>query len=197
MKIRSFLAFDITNKMKAELASVIAILSPKTKCVKWVRPELMHCTLRFFGEVEEELLLGDVSKTIKEQVKHQSPIHLEGRGVGAFPNWRYPRVLWAGLIGEVESMMSLQTRLEEEFENFGFEKDHRAFRLHLTLGRARSQMKNCQSFMQVVEKMADLNFGDVTVKSLTLYKSELAREGPIYTALSKFDFGTIKKKPST
>lgn len=196
MKIRSFLAFDITDKMKTELASVISILSPKTKCVRWVKPELMHCTLRFFGDVEEEFLLGNISKTVKEQVKHQSPIHLEGRGVGAFPNWRYPRVLWAGLIGEVESMMSLHTRLEEEFEGFGFEKDPRSFRLHLTLGRAKSQMKNCQSFMQVVEKMADLNFGDVTVKSLTLYRSELTREGSIYTALRKFDFGTIKNKTS-
>lgn len=192
MKLRSFLAFDITDKMKAELASIISLLSPKTNEIRWVRPELMHCTLRFFGDVEEEVLLGKLSRIAETEVKHQAPIHLTGQGIGAFPNWRYPRVIWGGLIGETDSMISLQARLEEAFAEFEFEKDPRAFRLHLTLGRSRTALKNCAAIMQIVEKLADKNFGEVCVKSLSLYKSELTREGPIYTALKKFPFGSVK-----
>lgn len=189
MKHRSFLAFDITEKMRAELSQVIGLLSTKTHDIKWVSPERMHCTLRFFGEVEEELLLGKLSDVIENEVRHQSPVHIVGRGIGAFPNWRYPRVLWAGLVGDVEAMISLQAKLNESFREFGFQKDPRAFRLHLTLGRAKSPVKNAEALMQVVEKLADKEFGDMNVNNLTLYKSVLTKDGPVYTALKTFKIG--------
>lgn len=189
MKIRSFLAFEITEKMRAELAQVIGLFASKTKGLKWVKPELMHCTLRFFGDVEEELLLGKLSDTIENEVKHQSPVHLVGRGIGVFPNWRYPRVLWAGLTGDAEAMISLKMRLDDAFREFGFQKDPRVFRLHLTLGRARSAVRDAEVLMQIVEKLADKDFGEFDVKDLTLYKSVLTKEGPIYTALKTFKLG--------
>lgn len=189
MKHRSFLAFDITEKMRQELAGLIALLSPKAKGLRWVRPELMHCTMRFFGEVEEELLLGPLSEVIEREVRHQAPIHLAGQGIGVFPNWRYPRVLWAGLVGETDAVVSLQARLEGAFGQFGFARDPRAFRLHLTLGRARSPLRGCGPLMQLVEKLADRTFGEFEISTLTLYTSVLAKEGPTYTALKQFPFG--------
>lgn len=189
MKHRSFLAFDITDEMRAQFAQLIALLAPKGRGVRWVKPERMHCTLRFFGDVEEELLLGPLSEVIEREVRHQAPIRLRGQGVGVFPNWRYPRVFWAGLVGEAEAVVSLQARLEEAFGPFGFPRDPRAFRLHLTLGRTKSPLKGCQPLMQVVEKLADRAFGELEISALTLYKSVLAKEGPTYTALRRFPFG--------
>lgn len=189
MKHRSFLAFDITDEMQRELAQVIALLATKVRDVKWVKPELMHCTLHFFGDVEEDLLLGRLSDVIGREVRHQAPIHLAGCGIGVFPNWRYPRIFWAGLAGETEAMVSIHARLEEAFEEFGFEKDKRALRLHLTLGRARSPIRGCGPLMQLVEKLAGREFGKLRVSSLTLYKSVLTKDGPIYTALRTFPFG--------
>ena len=194
MKHRAFLAFDISDKMKAELAKVISVLSPKVTGVKWVEPKLMHCTIRFFGDVEEELLLGKLSSLIEREVLHQTPIHLKGQGVGAFPNWRYPKVFWAGLVGDAEALLSLQAKLEESFKTLGFAEDKRVFRLHLTLGRARSALKNCDALMQIVEKCADREFGEVVVDSLTLYKSVLTRDGSIYTPLKSFPMGHHKKR---
>ena len=63
------------------------------------------------------MLLGKLSDTIEREVRHQSPIHLVGRGIGVFPNWRYPKVLWAGLTGDTESVISLHAKLEEAFQN--------------------------------------------------------------------------------
>lgn len=193
MKLRSFLAFDITDEMRIELAQIIALIAPKAKDVRWVKPELMHCTLKFFGDVEEGLLLGRLSDVIANEVRHQAPVRLVGQGVGVFPNWRYPRVIWGGLAGETEAMMSLQAKLEEAFKEFGFKRDQRRFRLHLTIGRTRSPIKNPQGLMQIVEKLSDRNFGDITVSSLTLYKSVLTKEGSVYTALKKIEMG--KNKP--
>ena len=189
MKLRSFLAFDITDAMRAELSQVIALLSTKTKDVRWVKPDLMHCTLRFFGDVDEELLSGDLSGIIAETVLHQAPIHIVGEGIGVFPNWRYPEVLWAGLSGDTESMISLHSRLESAFEGFGFQRDPRTLRLHLTLGRAKGSLKGCATLSQTIEKLMDKRFGEMNVSSLTLYRSELKKDGPVYTALRKFPFG--------
>ena len=189
MKHRSFLAFDINEAMRSELSQVIALLSTKAKGVRWVKPELMHCTLRFFGEVEEETLTGRLSEVVSQAVLHQAPIHILGEGIGCFPNWRYPRILWAGLGGDTDAMISLHSRLEAAFEEFGFERDPRALRLHLTLGRAKSAIKGCEPLIQVVEKLTDRRFGEFNVSSLTLYKSVLTKEGPIYTPIRKFPFG--------
>ncbi len=189
MKIRSFLAFDLTEDIRKELGALISIMAAKSKDVKWVAPALMHCTMKFFGDVEEDLITGDLSKAIADTVRHQSPLHLKGVGIGVFPNWRYPRVIWAGLTGDVDAAIALHERLETVFEPFGLKKDERAFRLHLTLGRARSPLKHCGALVALVEKLVDREFGELTVDRLTLYKSVLTREGPVYTPLKQFPLG--------
>ncbi len=190
MKIRSFLAFDLSDEVKGELKSLIALLEPKSKEVRWVQPERVHGTVRFFGDVEEELLLGKLSEVIARELRHQAPMHLVGRGLGVFPNWRYPKVLWAGLAGDTDAMRSLHRRLEEAFGEFGFAPDDREFRLHLTIGRAKkARFKGREALMQMVEKMADREFGEIAVDALVLYRSELTPDGPIYTPLKRFSLG--------
>ena len=189
MKIRSFLAFDIPDELKGEFRKVIALLAPKVKGVKWVDLGRMHCTIRFFGDVEEEFLMGKLSKMIEGEVRHQAPFNLAGHGLGVFPNWRYPRVLWAGLQGDNEAVISLRAKLDKAFGDLDIKGDPRVLRLHLTLGRAKSPFKISKDLVKVVEKMVDEEFGDFTVDSLTLYKSVLTKEGPVYTALKKFPLG--------
>lgn len=192
MKIRSFLAFNISGEMKLELKSIIGLVAPKIGDVRWVREDLMHCTLRFFGEVEEEMLLGKLSDTIEREVRHQSPINLVGRGIGVFPNWRYPKVLWAGLTGDTESVISLHAKLEEAFKILKLKKDPRTLRLHLTLARAKkSSFKGKEQLMPLVEKLMAREFGEIEINQLILYKSELTPEGPTYTPLRTFTLGGV------
>jgi 2'-5' RNA ligase len=189
MKLRSFLAFDISDGMKEELSSIISYLSVHVKDVKWIQPSRMHCTIRFFGDVEESLLTGKLSDVIAAEVRHQAPMHLSGKGIGVFPNWRYPRVLWAGLHGDTESIISLHAKLEDAFEDFGFQKDKRDLRLHLTLGRMRPRFRGAGELVRLVEKLGEKEYGDIKVDSFVLYKSELKSDGPIYTALKSFRLG--------
>ncbi len=190
MKLRSFLAFDIPDSMRAELAKLIELLASKARDVKWVRPENIHCTIKFFGDVDEELLAGDIATIIAREVRHQAPLSLHGVGLGVFPNWRYPRVIWAGLTGDTESAIGLHHRLDSALTRFNIEPDSREqFRMHLTLGRVRTRMKNPDAIVTFVEKQVDRAFGDVTVDRLTLYKSVLTKEGSIYTPVRTFQFG--------
>ncbi len=189
MKIRSFLAFDIPEGVRSELGSVIDMLQPKVKGIKWVRPDKMHCTIRFFGNVEEDVLMGRLSDVIAREVRHQSPMHLCGHGIGVFPNWRYPRVLWAGLTGDTDAVISLHAKLEEAFEEFGLKKDPRELRLHLTLGRSRSAFKEKDALVGLLERMTEREFGEFDVRDLVLYRSDLTKDGPIYTALKRFPLG--------
>lgn len=186
MKIRSFLAFDIAEEMKKDLKALIDFLSPKAKGVKWVDPNLMHCTIKFFGDVEETILMGELSEIIKAEVAKTTAFRLKGVGIGAFPNWRYPRVIWAGLTGETEPIIGLHQRLEEVFEKFHIGRDQRALRLHLTLGRVKEAMKDKHDFISCVEKLSAKDFGNLEIKELMLYKSQLTPSGPIYTQLNSF-----------
>lgn len=194
MKIRSFLAFDIPEEVKAEMASVISVLASKERDVRWVAPELMHCTIRFFGEVEEKLLFQKLSPMIEQEVLHQAPVRLEARGIGVFPNWRYPRVIWAGIGGETETVVALHSKLEEAFQDFPLPKDQRMLRLHLTMGRAKSPIRANSPLLHLVEKMVEHAFGEFTVDALTLYESRLTKDGPIYTALRRFPLGANARR---
>ncbi len=192
MKIRSFLAFDISDEMKTELTALIDVLATKASGIKWLKPEHLHCTVKFFGDVEEELLLGNITKVIERELAHQAPIKLEGVGIGVFPNWRYPRVIWAGLRGDTEAATSLYARIDAALESFHLKRDDRKdFRLHLTLGRIKSKIKDSSLLVSFVEKQVGRAFGTLIVDELVLYKSVLTKEGPIYTPLKKFKFGKL------
>ncbi|MDZ4225039.1 MAG: RNA 2',3'-cyclic phosphodiesterase, partial [bacterium] len=97
------------------------------------------------------------------------------------------RVLWAGLEGRIEGLAGLRERLEGEFEKVGFEREKREFKPHLTIVRIKVPPKN-DSWLKTLEGMKERSFGETQVDHLILYKSELTKEGPVYTALKVFPF---------
>lgn len=186
MRIRSFLAFDIPPKVKKTLGKLIADLSRKETGVKWIPAENLHITMKFFGDVEEELLLRDISDAVAKVATNYKPQSLQCSGIGVFPNWKYPRVVWAGFIGDVEPIINMQADLEKAFEPFDLKKDERVFRLHLTIGRAK-ELKSTGALNKLINELGPIEFGNVTFDRLTLYKSVLTKDGSIYTALKTFN----------
>lgn len=195
MKLRSFLAFTIPVAVQASLAAMMKLMAARADGFSWVAPDRLHCTLKFFGAVEETLLAGEITRVIDAVTAEQSPIELHATGIGAFPNWRYPRVIWAGMSGETEAALSLHEKLEHAFAPLGVQQDERAFRLHFTLARAKGRRKGVTELMQLVEKQAGQHFGAVAVDRLTLFKSVLTPNGSIYTPLKVFPLrGTSAKE---
>ena len=183
--IRAFLAFDIPGKVKTPITRLIADFTAKEKGVRWMDPEKMHVTMRFFGSVDEDLLMGDISGAIKSAVSGFKPAKLLCQGIGVFPDWKYPRVIWAGFSGETERVLDLHTALSNALAGFDLHEDKRRFRLHLTIGRAKARLKK-SPLIDLVEKLGPVKFGEVLVDRLVLYKSLLTKNGPIYTPLREF-----------
>lgn len=188
MKLRAFLAFDIPPKVQQTLGALIADLRAKAPDIKWAVPDQLHVTIRFFGAVEEALLTGEIAAAIRGVVGHERPHTIHCAGVGVFPHWKYPRVIWAGFAGDTEPVITLHERLQTALAPFPLPKNDRAFRLHLTIGRARSPLKK-GVLMHTVESLGPIDFGDVPIDHLTLYKSQLTRHGSIYTPVEIFPFG--------
>jgi len=188
--IRSFLAIELPEAIRKRIEEIQADLRSSNSDVRWVSPEKIHLTLKFFGNVEESRV-DTITKSIELLVGGTPCFSLEVRGMGAFPNIKNPRVLWMGLIDEKQVLVALQKQLESTLETIGFQVEDRPFRPHLTLGRMNSG-RGKDELIGRIQKYKEERFGDVEVKRLVLFKSDLRPTGPIYTALRELKLGQGK-----
>ena len=111
--------------------------------IQWAKPDGMHLTLKFLGNIPTanvSPLLGRVG----ELASTNRPFGLKLTGLGMFPNRRKPRVLWAGVGGDVDTLSSLQQAAEDAINALGYPPEQRPFRPHITLGRPRRSVSDSQ-----------------------------------------------------
>ena len=106
--------------------------------VRWVRPENVHLTLKFLGDVPEDDL-GHIAEALEQLRLRYGPFEAELSGFGAFPSARRARILWAGIGEGSEPLRALAGDVEASLERLGFEREDRVYVPHLTLGRARGR----------------------------------------------------------
>ena len=185
--IRSFLAIEIPRAIQEKIEEVQKDLRSSYADVRWVNPEKIHLTLKFFGSIEESRI-EPIVKSIEGPVQNISSFSIKVRGVGAFPNLKNPRVIWMGLVDGKEVLIHFQEQLEEELKKIEFEPEERAFHPHLTLGRMRSS-KGREELIGRIEKHQEEEFGVFQVEKVVLFKSDLRPTGPIYTSLRELKLG--------
>ncbi len=185
--IRSFLAIEIPGIILKKIEEVQDDLKSSRADVRWVSPEKIHLTLKFFGNIDESRI-DPIVNSIERPTQITSPFSLRVRGVGAFPHLKNPRVIWTGLVDGKEVLTSFQTQLEKELEKIGFEPEERAFHPHLTLGRMKSS-KGREELIGRMERHKEEEFGDFQVERVVLFKSDLKPTGPIYTPLREIKLG--------
>ncbi|MBN2160749.1 MAG: RNA 2',3'-cyclic phosphodiesterase [Spirochaetes bacterium] len=155
--------------------------------IKTVSPENFHITLKFLGETGAEISRGllDDFKRIDPGIPPQAFIL---RGLGTFPDERRARVIWCGLDMDTDGILRLQKIVEELCKNYGFKKEDRPFKPHLTLARVRDRMKMPPSLAEYVRANTRTPYGESSFNRIVLFRSELRREGPLYTALTEIKF---------
>ncbi|HPC47691.1 MAG TPA: RNA 2',3'-cyclic phosphodiesterase, partial [Deltaproteobacteria bacterium] len=104
--IRTFVAIDLPTDIKQSLASPIERLKSRNPAVRWVRPDAMHITLKFLGDIPEDAV-GPVSADLDEISAVTSPLRLGLSGFGAFPGVHRPRVVWVGVTGDTVRLADL------------------------------------------------------------------------------------------
>ena len=186
MEIRSFIAIKLPDELKRELGRLQARLKKEEPPgVKWVDPNGIHLTLKFLGDVEENWL-SEITDAIKTAVQGTPPFNLVVKELGVFPNLKRVQVVWVGMSGEVDKLGQLQQRLESKLAPLGFAPETRPFVPHLTLARLRDQtsMAERERFGQVITKTKFESAYPIKVETISLMKSELTREGAIYSLIS-------------
>jgi RNA 2',3'-cyclic 3'-phosphodiesterase len=183
--IRSFIAIKIPADIQKKLQGIQDKLKQSAAHVSWVQSEHIHLTLKFLGNIEDGQV-DDIVAGIRNSVKGIAPFQLQVGYAGAFPNIRFPRVIWVGVTDdEADSLKTLEAALSNNLAPFGFETTEKErFKPHLTLGRVRSQ-KNRSNLLRAVESMVNIWVGEVPVKSVYLMKSELKSTGAEYTDLAE------------
>lgn len=179
---RCFVAVRLGADIERQLGRVCQRLARHGGGVRWVEPANMHLTLKFLGDVEGARL-GEVVEALRE-VEVDGPLQLSLSGLGVFPPRGAPRVLWAGLAGDVARLTELAGRIDRRLAGLGFAVERRPFRAHLTIGR----VKNPRGPGPLVAELPRQQIASdpVTIQSFFLYQSELAPEGPTYTTLESF-----------
>ena len=185
--IRSFLAIELPKAILKKIEEIEAELRSTHADVRWVSPEKIHITLKFFGNIEESGI-DSILKSIEEPVQNTAPFSLKVRGVGAFPNLKNPRVIWMGLVDGGEVLASFQKQIDNQLKEIGFQPEDRPFHPHLTLGRMKSS-RGKEELVERMEEHKEEEFGDLQVERVVLFKSDLRPTGPIYTPLRELKFG--------
>jgi 2'-5' RNA ligase len=180
--VRSFVAFDIDNDyVRRKLADVQRELAKTGADLKIVEPQNIHITMRFLGDVR----IDNVEKIFEAMKKALfAPFEVKIQGVGAFPDSRYPRVVWAGMTQGANDLRSISSQLEPHLTALGFAPDPKGFSPHLTIARVRSG-RNKTELAKFIEDRKEFEFGTVKAACLRLKKSVLTPRGPIYSTLKE------------
>jgi RNA 2',3'-cyclic 3'-phosphodiesterase len=181
--IRAFIACELPASVIALLANLQRQIKSNGIKAKWVRPENIHLTLKFLGNIQA----GDIDRLVRcmtECLRGLAPITLMTKGIGVFPGIKRARVIWVGLAGQIPSLVEMQRKLEESLATMGFPKENRAFKGHLTLCRI-TETVNPGMIGQIIRDHAGLQSDEFTVNAIDLVQSTLHPTGSMYTRLRR------------
>ena len=177
-QIRAFVAVRIPPVVLEKLAAVQSQLKSEFRDVSWARPEAMHLTLQFLGNIHSKEV-PRLEAGLAAAVRTHTSFQLQLSNVGSFSN----RVLWVGVGDGGEELTALAGSVRAVAKPFGNHEEDRAFNAHVTLGRFRERGRGVEA---VLRKIPPPCFTPWRVEHAELIRSELSPKGSRYTALASF-----------
>jgi 2'-5' RNA ligase len=181
--MRIFVAIDIEPDILKAIGSLQKELGrdmPSAKGVKWVRPDLIHLTLKFLGDIDKATA-DKACRVVAHAALRQAGFTIDVGGLGVFG--RPARVLWAGVDRSVE-LGGFRASLEKYLVKAGMTADTQKYSPHLTIARI-NNFKAAKSVTQLAKEHGTVKIGSFFADSVCIYKSELTSGGPEYTLLSR------------
>ncbi|APG28815.1 2'-5' RNA ligase [Syntrophotalea acetylenivorans] len=174
-KVRAFVAMPLPEASLRIIGKLQQELAKDLPGVRWVKPETIHLTLAFLGDIAEDSLerLGSSMLSIGDL---QPPVTATFSGVGAFPSRSRPRVVWLGIDGG-RTLTQIHEALATELRTLQLPVDDRPFVPHLTLGRSR---KSHPGAGRILESFSDRDCGSAQLDQLVLYESRLGPRGALH-----------------
>jgi 2'-5' RNA ligase len=182
--IRCFIAIPLSDSLREGISALLDDLKKMNADIRWVRPENVHITVKFLGDIDENVLPA-IRETLSKIAASQKSFTVKLSGTGFFPDKRRPRVVWVD-IQEYQGLKELNEIVEESMVSIGFKREDKHFSPHLTIGRVRTQ-KNLSSLLEAMETLKGRDFGNIQVRLLSLMKSELKPTGAEYKTMAEFN----------
>jgi 2'-5' RNA ligase len=189
-RLRTFIAVEMSPRVIARAAELIDKLRVAEADITWVRPQQMHLTLKFLGDVPDTET-PDVCRVVSQVAAEFEPFEIICRGAGAFPNNRDPRTLWIGVADGGEELKRLQAAIDDALKaKLGYAKEHRGFHPHLTIGRVkRATPEGQRQLARILEEQAQFDADLAIVDEVVTFASFLGRQGPTHDALDHAELG--------
>jgi len=183
-RVRTFIGIDPGKSIRDRMVALQKNLARTATEVKWVEPDNLHVTLLFLGEVDM-LDVPTLCQAVKESVQEHPPFPMSIETLGCFPNARRPRILWAGVGEGTQEVVALHDALEGPLLALGcYRREERQYTPHVTLGRIKSDYPT-DKLGTVLARHAGWTGGTTNVREIHVMSSELTRQGPVYTVLSR------------
>lgn len=189
--MRVFIAIDLSPEAKKEIEKFYKkVLFKKHWPVKWEKPEKLHLTLVFLGEIKKTKL-QPIKSAIKKVIRNFKPFLISFKGLGCWPEFAYPRVIWLGLKGDLKSLAMIQKNLEKELIKIGFNLEIKPFSPHITLGRIKNECeyKERIEIGRQLRRYMIYDLGSkINVDKIVIYESKLKPTGSVYKRLLEIQF---------
>ena len=170
------------------MAEQAAIRRRTRGALRWVKPEALHLTLRFLGEVDAAT--SEVSAAVERAARGRKPFTLRLSRVEAFPSGPSPRVVWAGVEGDLDALEARRQAVEAELEAAGFAPERRRFVPHVTLARAPGGIRpDAAAELQAALSGAPLPASEFSVERIALIHSTLTPQGSVYRTIARAALG--------
>ncbi len=188
---RAFIAMPLPDTLHQQLELLVSELKHAgVSGVRWVPLTNIHLTLKFLGDITE-LQRKNLTERLTAIVQQFSPINITIGGIGAFPNPRRARVVWVGVQAPAQ-LARLQQLVENEAAEAGIPPEEKPFSPHLTIARGTkyATQTELERLAAALVKLEKFDIGRFTSNHITLYRSDLRPQGPVYTRLAQFGFQT-------
>jgi RNA 2',3'-cyclic 3'-phosphodiesterase len=192
--MRLFVALDLPGEIRASMLQYTDRVRRLAPEARWARPEGLHVTLKFIGEVSDAN-----AQDIKSGLAtlEAAPFQVDFENVGFFPTPKSPRVFWIGVEGGAP-LVELAAAIDNATHALGIAKEDRAFSPHLTLARAGSgpgAQHQLKPLVTLLQSEPPPHFGTMTAREFFLYRSQPQRGGSQYTKLQRFRLGEAHITP--
>jgi RNA 2',3'-cyclic 3'-phosphodiesterase len=186
--LRAFIAIEIPGFVADAVRRSQQALQRDGIRLRWVRPENVHLTLRFLGDISAATIPA-IREAMERSVFRRQPVSLRISGIGVFPGLKRPKVMWLGLQGQVHLLDDLHLNLSSLLAEQGIPLEKRPFKGHLTIGRVKERLDS-EDLGTALLRPVLFKTDDFVADSICLFKSDLTTGGAVYTPLVRT---TIKR----
>ncbi|MBP7933750.1 MAG: RNA 2',3'-cyclic phosphodiesterase [Phycisphaerae bacterium] len=184
--MRCFLAIELPEAVHERLRSLQDRLRAAAPGVRWTRPDQIHLTVKFLGEVPDDQL-PNVCRAAELVAAACLPFGIRIGGTGCFPPHGPVRIVWAGLVDPPAGLLDCQQACESAFASLGYPPEDRRFHPHLTLGRVKASAV-ADDLRAAVAGESRFSGGSFAATELVVFQSILSASGPAYAVMSRVAF---------